>query len=100
MPLGTKFEDDLSQALKNPDEAAHYVLAAIEENDPDFLVVALRDVVKAWGVNRVSRSSKLTRQAVHKILNGGNPTLSSIHAILDSVGLELSVRPKKKKRSA
>ena len=101
MPLGTDFQDYLIEQLKNPDTAAEYIMAAIEENDPDYLNQALGNVVKAYGIAKISRDCGLSRQALYKMFSPrGNPTLTNIHAILGAVGLKLVIAPQKKKKSA
>jgi len=48
-------------------------------------------------VREISAKTKLNRESLYRLLStGGNPTLTSLHAILDALGLKLSVEPKKK----
>ena len=54
--MRTKLYDwNVTDALKTPEARAAYIEAAIEENDPDFLTVALGDVAKAEGMTKVAR---------------------------------------------
>jgi probable addiction module antidote protein len=101
MPLGTNFQDHLQEELRKPHFAAEYIMAAIEENDPDYLNQAIGNVVKAYGVSKISRDCGLTRQALYKMFSPkGNPTLANVHAILGAIGLKIVIAPQKKKRSA
>jgi len=43
-----KYEDGLKAALLDPDESVAYLQAALEENDPEIFLLALRDVAKAY----------------------------------------------------
>ncbi|MCY4524232.1 MAG: hypothetical protein OXB84_05800 [Halobacteriovoraceae bacterium] len=63
------FKKDLLKRLKNSDYAAQYIKSAIEENDPDFLQVALGDVVKAHGVSNISEITGITRQAISHMIS-------------------------------
>ena len=89
------FKKDLLKRLKNSDYAAKYIKSAIEENDPNFLQVALGDVVKAHGVSSISEITGITRQAIyHMISSDGNPSLKNINNLLDALGLEIDVKIK------
>ena len=101
MPRGTKFQTVLMEELRNPLFASHYIMAALNEGDEKFLGIAIGDVVRANGTTKISKSSRLTRQALYKMFSAeGNPSLSSIYAVLDALGLKLIVAPKKQKKSA
>ncbi len=93
---GSSFNDYLEERLKDPELACHFIAEAIEENDPDYLKVALGEIVKAYGVAYISEQSGIGRQTIYKMLSEkGNPTHKNLVAILDTLGLELTVRPKK-----
>lgn len=96
MSKGTSFNDYLEERLKDPELACHFITEAIEENEPDYLKTALGEVVKAYGVADISERTGLSRQTIYKMLSGeGNPTHKNLVLILDALGLELTVRPKK-----
>ena len=70
-------------------------LSADESLEPFLL--ALGRVAKAHGVQRLATNSKRTRDAVYKALSKtGNPTFSTLHGILDTMGLQLYVQKKKR----
>lgn len=96
MARGTKFEDDLNRKLLNPDFAADFLAAAMDENDEEFLTEALARVVKIHGASKVADEAGIARQAVYKMLSSeGNPSFKNVSKLLEAVGLELTVRPKK-----
>lgn len=96
MPKGTSFKDHLLTQLKQPKFAAEYIQSVLEENDSEFFIEALGDVVKAHGIAHVSEATGIARQAVYQMLSSdGNPTIKNVHKILDQLGLELTVKPKK-----
>lgn len=97
MARGTKFQKDLAEKLTDPDFAAHFLAAAIVEGDKEFLSEALARVVKAHGATKVSEETGIARQALYKMLStGGNPSFKNIHKLLEAVGLELTIKPKKR----
>ena len=81
--------------LKDPENAAVYVEAAIEEGDPAGLMQALRNVAEAQGgVSRIAARTGLSRETLYRTLSKrGNPQLKSLAAILDATGLRLAVKP-------
>ena len=88
----TKFSEDLLEQLKDPDFICNYINAAISENDPEFLLVALADVIKALGIGEIAKNADLSRQTVYKIAGeNANPTFRTINDVLKSLGLKLVV---------
>jgi len=105
MPKRTRdYEESLTEALKDPREAAAYLNACLDEKDEDaeeMFLMALRDVAKAYGVGELAENAKLGRESLYKALSKtGNPKLSTLVSLLDTMGLKLSVdvkeAPKKK----
>lgn len=85
----------LKEALADPGEAAAYLNAALEDGSQDVFLLALRDVASARGVSNLARATSLNRENMYRILSKhGNPQLSSLTALLDSLGLRLAVEPK------
>jgi len=93
--MGTtkKYKEHLLKLLKDPEEAAAYLDACLEDNDPSLFLLALKDVAEAkGGMSKLSKRSMLSRQSLYRALSKtGNPKISSICSILASLGLELHV---------
>ena len=85
-----KFEEILKPRLKDPEQAAKYLTSCFEEG-PDVFLLGLRDVVEAQGgVGRAAQTSKLNRESLYRLLSRqGNPRLSSLSAVLSSLGLKV-----------
>lgn len=93
-PRDTSFDDYMDESLKDPAEAAAYIEAVMELDDPAALLVALRHVAKAHGMAEVARRADVGDKTLFKALSAdGNPTLSTVHKVLHAVGLRLSVVP-------
>jgi len=92
-----KFREHLIERLKDPGEAVEYLKAALEEHDmPELFLVALKDVAEARGIAQLAKEAHLNRENLYKILSQtGNPEFKSLYAILDALGLQLSVELKK-----
>jgi DNA-binding phage protein len=57
MAKSVPFESVLSSYLTDPVKAMSYLQSALEENDPDLFLVALRDVAEVQGVISSQASS-------------------------------------------
>jgi probable addiction module antidote protein len=89
------YEYDLSVWLQDTVNAAGYLTAVLEENDPDALLVALRDVAKAQGgMTAIAERSHIRRETLYKMLSDkANPAFKGVASLLHGMGLELAVRP-------
>ncbi len=94
-PVGSDFDEQLEGDLKDPEMAAHFINAAVEEHDSRYLKVALGKVVRIHGVTEISKMAKLNRESIYKMLGpDSNPGFENIIEILDACGLEITVQPK------
>jgi probable addiction module antidote protein len=101
--VGTEpYRDELLRSLKDPEEAAHYLNACLEDEDPRVFLLALRDVADAHGGMRaLSGQTNLNRESLYRMLSKrGNPSLGSLAAVLQAIGLRLAVQagPEKRRR--
>ena len=86
--------DYLSKALKDPKEAALYLNAVVDENDPALILTALSQVAKAHGVSRMAKKVSLSRMGLYKTLSRkGNPQFKTFMGILNASGLQMSFKP-------
>lgn len=100
MPKRTKkYEESLIEALKNPKEAAAYLNAHLDPNETEeAFLLALRDVARSHGFGQIAGQTSLGRESLYKTLSkNGNPKLSTLKALLASMGLKLSVQKSDKK---
>ena len=88
-----KYEDYLIESLKDPEEAAGYLNAVLEEGDIRLFLFALSNAVKAHGgVKKIAEITHKGRSSLYKTLsNKGNPYLKSTNEILATVALHLKV---------
>ena len=93
-PRHKSYDDSLTAALTDPAEAAAYLDAVLEMEDPAALLVALRQVAKAHGMAEVARRADVGDKTLFRALSeNGNPTLDTVTKVLHAVGLRLSVAP-------
>jgi len=92
MPRSVSHDRYLPGLLKDHRRAKAYLKAALEDDDPRVFLLALRNVAQARGMSKVATQSKLNRESLYKILSKrGNPSLQSLAALLNSLGLRLTV---------
>jgi len=95
----SSFQDHLLQNLKEDDQLVFlHIKEALEDpdlnekNDYAYLVKAIGDVALARGKTDLAEKAGLSRQGLHKILNGDSvPNIQNIMAILKAIGLRFSV---------
>ena len=90
-----KYEDDLATRLKDQDYAVEYLNAVLEDEGDDQqerFLMALKDVAKAHGIANIAHDSKVTREALYRVLSEkGNPELATLLSVLSALGLKLKV---------
>ena len=92
MSKTTKF--DVAEYLDSPEMIAAYIEAAMEEGDPAFIARAIGDVARAIGMSQIAAKAGLSREALYKgLTENGNPTLSTLSKVFETMGLRLSVQP-------
>lgn len=78
----------------NPEYAAEYLRAAIEESDePQVLLIALRHLAEAnGGLAKVAKAAGIERESLYRALSPkGNPRLSTLVAVTKAIGMKLTV---------
>jgi probable addiction module antidote protein len=95
MAKSIDYHDYLIESLKDPNEAAGYLNAALDDGDIDGFLEALRNVVEAHGgMTKLSEKSSKGRNSLYKsISDQGNPYLRNTNEILHALGFHLSVTP-------
>lgn len=83
-----------AEHLRDPEVAAEYLSEALEDGDPAIVLMALRNVAEAQegGIAGLAARARLGRESMYKMLSPtGNPKLSSITRVIQSLGLHLKV---------
>ena len=92
------YDDVLHEQLQDGEFAIEYAIAAAEDGNKDVFLLALRNIANArGGIGALAASSGLNRETLYRTLSeNGNPNLDSLFAILDSLGLRISLTSKEK----
>lgn len=80
---------------EDPAYALQLLNSILEDGDQSELLVALRQMAKAFGgVQAVAEQAHLNPTQLYRTLSpDGNPALNSLSAILKAMGMRLAVQP-------
>lgn len=102
MPFRPQDEAMAEMFREQPDRAARLLNAVLADGDQDELLLTLRQVALAFGgVRSVAEAADLNPTQLYRTLSTeGNPALSTLRAILKTMGLRLAVQPIQRPRKS
>lgn len=96
-PPSVPYEPLRDEALADWRVSRAYLRMALREGGLDEFLESLRHVAQGIGVAKLAKKSKLTRQALYKILDGkGRPQAHSIWQIVEALHLRFDLVEDKK----
>ncbi|MCC3510610.1 MAG: transcriptional regulator [Microcoleus sp. PH2017_17_BER_D_A] len=94
-PTSDSYREYLIESLKEPEEAAAYIWAILEEKDPEpaLLRNAIRKVIEARiRMNALSESAKEVHEKLDKMLTeSGGSEIYSLVELLEALGFKLEI---------
>ncbi|PIV06069.1 MAG: putative addiction module antidote protein [Syntrophobacterales bacterium CG03_land_8_20_14_0_80_58_14] len=99
MKRTSNYDDELMEALKNPEEAAEYLNAALADPNQEVFLLALRDVIAArGGMSDIAGKTTLNRVSLYRSFSKrGNPELRTLNRMLTELGFSLAIKPQSSK---
>ena len=98
MPTSDSWLNALIESLKDPEEAAAYIEAVLEEKDPEpeLLRLTLKDVIDARvQINALSDEAKLRYEKIDNILSKtGGYEIYGLVELLDALGYRIAIESK------
>jgi putative addiction module killer protein/probable addiction module antidote protein len=92
-----RYWKDWKKRLKNPEYAIGYLNAILEKNDPDPLLLGLRDVARAYGFTHIAEATGLNRESLYKALSKGRqPRIGTVMDVLSAMGCRIRLEPAKR----
>lgn len=83
-------EFDTAHYLDSEEIIAEYLNAALDDGNPDLLLMALGNIAKARGMTQVAKSTGLGRESLYKSLSAGSkPQYETIVKVINALGLKL-----------
>ncbi|MFA6015705.1 MAG: addiction module antidote protein [Gallionellaceae bacterium] len=91
----THEEASVEMFRNDPELAAEYLNSVLADGDESDLMLALRDLSKAFGgVQEVARQAEVNANTIYRTLSDqGNPELKTLSSILKAMGMRLAVQP-------
>jgi probable addiction module antidote protein len=85
----------IRQFREDPEYAAVFLNAVLEEGDQEELLMSLRLMTAAFGgMAAVAERAEINAKTLYRTLSAhGNPELRSLIAILKSMGMRLAIQP-------
>ena len=92
-------KDGLFKDLQDPEFAAEYFNAALEDGDLGILLLAMKNLVDArGGMTKVAKETGLNRESLYRALReDGNPKIDTFYKVLHAVGIKLLATPENHK---
>ena len=85
---------DPAEHLKNDEDMAAYLEAALHEGDASLIAAALGDIARAKGMSKIAMDAGLGRESLYKALSPqGNPEFATIMKVVTALGLRLHATP-------
>jgi DNA-binding phage protein len=96
MPTSRSYHSYLIESLKDPEEAAAYLDAVLEDCNYDELLLALRNVAEAKIAVLEDSPTPSDRELVQKVISlQTNSDFVALLQILNELGFKISVTPAK-----
>lgn len=95
MARSVSYKEHLLKRLQDPKESAAYLNAALEDDDPEVFLLALKDIAESHGgISRLAKETELNRESLYRTLSPrGNPRLTSLVSILHACELDINITP-------
>lgn len=89
------FDAKVESFRDDPDYAAAYLNAVLEDGDQEELLETLRYMAESFGgVRELADNTNLNATTLYRTLSSkGNPELKSLTSILKAMGMRLAVQP-------
>ena len=80
--------------LDNEETIAEYLNLALEDQNPEMLLLAIGNIARARGMAQVAQDSGLGRESLYKALNdGAKPRYDTVLKVMRALGVKLHAEP-------
>lgn len=85
---------DAAEHLETKEDIAAYLEAALEDGDPNLVIVALSDIARSKGMTQITRETGLGSESFDQVFSPeGTPEFATVMRILQVLGLRFQVIP-------
>jgi probable addiction module antidote protein len=88
------YDELLQERLKDQKLAKAYLNEALQDEDHNVFLIALKDVLAAQGkdVSNLAQKANISRQTFYRMLSQkGNPRWNNIASLIDAMGLQVQL---------
>jgi probable addiction module antidote protein len=87
---------DPAEYIETKEDVIACLEAALEENDPEFLLSTIGDIARSKGMTKIAQELNLNREGLYKSFSPeGNPSFLTVVKVLNNLGFGLSIHQKK-----
>lgn len=89
--------EKLLDILEDDTGISEYLTMALEENGPNGLLLAIKNVVEAQNIkmSQLAKDADLNRENLYRVLSEtGNPYWNNVYSIVEALGLKITFLPK------
>ena len=84
---------DAADYLVNDEIIAEYLTAALEDENPDIFLVAVKDVARVRGMTQLAKDTGLGRESLYKALApGAKPRYDTVLKVVRALGVSLQAK--------
>jgi probable addiction module antidote protein len=84
---------DAADYLVNDEIIAEYLTAALEDENPDIFLVAVKDVARVRGMTQLAKDTGLGRESLYKALApGAKPRYDTVLKVVCALGVSLQAK--------
>jgi len=81
--------------INTKDDVIALLEAALEENDPDFLLSVFGDIARSKGMSKIASELNLDRKGLYRALApDGNPSFKTVFKLIDLLGMRIRLEQK------
>jgi probable addiction module antidote protein len=92
---------DGADYLDDEETIAEYLSAALEDEDPELLLTAIKDVARARGMTKLAKDTGLGREDLYKALApGAKPRYDTVLKVIRALGVRLHAEPAERQTPA
>jgi probable addiction module antidote protein len=84
---------DAADYLDSDEAIAAYLTAALEDDDPDMFLIAVKEVARSRGMSQLAKETGLGRESLYKALApGAKPRYDTVLKVVRALGISLQAK--------
>lgn len=85
---------DATEYLDDEETIAEYLNMALEDSNPEMLLLAVKNIARARGMAQLAQDTGLGRESLYKALSdGAKPRYDTVLKVVRALGVKLHAEP-------